>query len=280
MLKTKRDLDIVVLSDLHLGTYGCHAKEILNYLQSINPKEIILNGDIVDIWQFKKRYFPKEHLMVINHLLQVAAHNTKITYITGNHDELIRKVSGLSLGNIELANKKVLDLPKQKILVFHGDVFDVTMQYSKWLTKIGGISYEWLVLLNRVVNKILLFMNKERMSLSKRVKSSVKKAIAYINDFEELCAKTAFEAGFDAVICGHIHEPAIRNKTIKGKKIKYLNSGDWIENLTALEYKNEKWSVFDYFQHFAAEKQQGLESKVFYSNKRLFNDLLEEIQLA
>ncbi|CAI8263441.1 MAG: UDP-2,3-diacylglucosamine hydrolase [Bacteroidetes bacterium MED-G17] len=280
MSKEKRTLDIVVLSDLHLGTYGCHAKEILNYLQSINPKKLILNGDIVDIWQFKKRYFPKEHLMVINHLLKLAEQGTEITYVTGNHDELIRKVSGLKLDKIEIVNKKELVLTNHRALIFHGDIFDVTMQYSKWLTKIGGTSYEWLVLLNRMVNKILVSLNKDRISLSKKIKSSVKKAVSYINDFEELCAKTALEKGFDTVICGHIHEPTIRELTINDKKITYLNSGDWIENLTSLEYSDNKWSIYSYFNQWAITEEQKVVSKIAHSHKKLFDELLEEFQIG
>ena len=127
----KRPIDVVVISDVHLGTYGCHAKELLKYLKSINPKIIILNGDIIDIWQFSKRYWPKSHMKVIKYIIGWISQGKEIYYITGNHDEMLRKFVGFKLGSFVIKNKIVLELDGKKAWFFHGDVFDVTMQHSK-----------------------------------------------------------------------------------------------------------------------------------------------------
>ena len=149
-----RAVDVIVISDVHLGTYGCQAKELLRYLKSIDPEVIVLNGDIIDIWQFNKRYWPKSHMKVIKYILKWIVAGKEIHYITGNHDEMLRKFKGFEIGNFKISNKVILKLDKEEAWFFHGDVFDVTMQYSKWLTRIGGFGYEFLILLNRFINFI------------------------------------------------------------------------------------------------------------------------------
>jgi UDP-2,3-diacylglucosamine pyrophosphatase LpxH len=237
---------LVVLSDIHLGTYGCHAVELIKYLKSIKTQHLVLNGDIVDMWQFSKRYWPKTHTQVIRHITGLLTRNTRVTYLTGNHDEYLRKFSGLKLGSLHLADKKVLTLNGRRAWIFHGDVFDVTMRYSKWLARLGANGYDTLILLNTFINFLLRLFGQEKISLSKKVKESVKKAVSFVQDFEKTAADIAIENQFDFVICGHIHQPQIREvKTIKGS-VTYLNSGDWIENLTALEYNNGQWSIYRY----------------------------------
>ncbi|MDT0554803.1 UDP-2,3-diacylglucosamine diphosphatase [Patiriisocius hiemis] len=242
----KRKVDIVVLSDIHLGTYGCHAKEVLHYLNGIKPKKLILNGDIIDMWQFRKRYFPKSHLQVIKKIIALATKGTRVYYITGNHDEKLRKFSDTKMGNIQILDKLILNLDGKKAWFFHGDVFDASIQHTKWIAKLGGWGYDILILLNRMINTILAKFGKEKYSLSKKIKNSVKGAIKFISDFENTATELAIENGFDYVVCGHIHQPTIREvKNAKGKCL-YLNSGDWIENLTALEYRNEQWKLYSY----------------------------------
>ena len=129
----KHEPDIVVISDVHLGTYGCHAKELLQYLKSIKPKTLIINGDFIDIWQFRKRYFPKEHMQVIQRILKMAAKGTKVYYITGNHDDVLRRYSDFSTGNIHLRDKLVLQLKGQRVWIFHGDIFDLSVRYSPFI---------------------------------------------------------------------------------------------------------------------------------------------------
>ncbi len=244
---SRRKVELVVLSDIHLGTYGCHAKELCQYLKSIEPEILVLNGDIIDIWQFSKRYWPKEHMKVVKHILNKAAHGTKVYYLTGNHDETLRKFEGLEMGNIQILNKLELELGGKKTLFFHGDVFDVTMQYSKWLAKLGAISYDALILLNVFVNKVSKMFGGKRFSLSKTIKDNVKSAVKFINDFEQSAIILAQEKGFDNVVCGHIHQP--QNKLIEngtGNTVRYLNSGDWIENLTSLEFHEGEWNVCNF----------------------------------
>ncbi len=245
-MNIKRKVEIAVISDVHLGTYGCHAKQLLTYLNSISPKKLILNGDIIDIWQFSKRYFPKSHLRVIKKIMDFAAEGVEVIYITGNHDEMLRKFSGTSIGNISIVDKKILDLDGKKAWFFHGDVFDASIQNAKWLAKLGGYGYDLLILINRLVNWCLVKLGKEKFSLSKKIKNGVKQAMKYISDFENVATDLAIENGYDYVICGHIHQPKMILKKNKHGETTYLNSGDWIENFTALEYQFKRWKIYNY----------------------------------
>lgn len=242
----KRELDIVIISDVHLGTYGCHAKELLNYLKSIKVHTLILNGDFIDMWQFSKRYFPKEHLEVIQRILKMAARGVKVYYITGNHDDALRRFSDFSSGNIHLRDKLLLKLKDKTYWIFHGDVFDVFIKYSPFIARLGGKGYDLLILINRLVNKIRMSFGMSRMSFAQKIKYGVKEAVKFISDFEETAIKLAAEDDYDYVVCGHIHRPTMRKVEVDGKEVNYLNSGDWVESLTALEYKWGKWSLYEY----------------------------------
>jgi UDP-2,3-diacylglucosamine pyrophosphatase LpxH len=248
-----RKLQVSIISDVHLGTYGCHASELIQYLKSINPEILVLNGDIIDGWAFSKRYFPAVHMQVIKEITSLISKGTKVYYITGNHDEMLRRYSGFELGNFHLDDKLVLDIDGKKAWIFHGDVFDAsTKGAAKWLAKLGGKGYDILILLNSFINFILKVLGKEKMSFSKKVKSSVKKAVAWIGDFELCAAELGAEKGYDFVICGHIHQPQDRVIETQFGKIRYLNSGDWIENLTALEYNDGVWNIHQYAEAKAA----------------------------
>jgi UDP-2,3-diacylglucosamine pyrophosphatase LpxH len=246
MRKEKRKVELVVISDVHLGTYGSRAEELTNYLNSIQPKTLVLNGDFIDIWQFSKHYFPTSNMQVIKTITSMLSNGTSIYYITGNHDEMLRKFNGFSLGEFHIVNKLVLNLDSGKAWLFHGDVFDTAMKHSKWIAKLGGKGYDLLIALNTVVNWFSEKLGRGRVSLSKKVKDSVKGVLKYVNNFEETAAEIAFENGYDFVVCGHIHQPAIKEMKVKDGKVTYLNSGDWIENLTALEYSNSSWSLVKY----------------------------------
>lgn len=281
MKNGKRKVDMVVLSDVHLGTYGCHAKELLQYLKSIKAKTIILNGDFIDVWQFSKHYWPKSHMKVVKYLMGQVSKGVKVYYITGNHDELLRKFQGFGLGSFKIVNKLLLPLQNgEQAWIFHGDVFDVTMQHSKWLCKLGAIGYDTLILLNGLFNFVSeQILKKGKISLSQKIKKSVKKAISYINDFEQTAAEIGISNGYDYVVCGHIHQPQIR--TIKNSKgsITYLNSGDWIENLTALEYTGTGWTLYQYNKaEFAATETEATEEEELDSQK-LFQNLLSEFNV-
>jgi UDP-2,3-diacylglucosamine pyrophosphatase LpxH len=245
-LKIKRKLEIAVVSDVHLGTYGCHAKHLLTYLNSIEPKKLILNGDIIDIWQFSKRYFPKSHLKVIKKIMTMASNGVEVIYITGNHDDMLRKFSNTTIGNISIVDKAVIELHGKKAWFFHGDVFDMSIQNAKWLAKLGGYGYDLLTLLNRLVNWYLEKRGKEKYSISKSVKNGVKGALKYITDFEKVAAELAIKNGYDYVVCGHIHQPKMEIIENKYGKTTYLNSGDWVESFTALEYQFKRWKIYNF----------------------------------
>lgn len=284
MKKTKkRKLELVVISDVHLGTYGCRAKELLNYLKTIQPKTLILNGDIIDIWQFNKRYFPKSHMNVIKHLTSLLSKETKVYYITGNHDEMLRKFKGFQLGNFKILNKLVLNLDGKKGWFFHGDVFDITMKNSKWLAKLGGKGYDLLIVINTFINWCSKLLGYGKLSLSKKIKNSVKGAVKFIDDFEVTAANIAIDNDYDYVVCGHIHQPEIKSiKNQKGETL-YLNSGDWIENLTALEYNNKEWTIYKYSEDKVAKNLELIKKdkskKKNNENNVLFNELLKEFDI-
>ncbi|NER13410.1 UDP-2,3-diacylglucosamine diphosphatase [Leptobacterium flavescens] len=271
----KRKIETVVISDVHLGTYGCHADELLSYLSSINPKKLILNGDIIDIWQFRKRYFPKSHLRVIKKIIDLSTKGTEVFYITGNHDEMLRKFSDITMGNIHVLDKLVLEMDGKKAWFFHGDVFDASVHHTKWIAKLGGWGYDFLILLNRLINWWLVKLGREKYSLSKKIKNSVKKAVKYINDFEKVAADLAIENGYKYVVCGHIHQPEMVRKVNKNGTCLYLNSGDWVENLTSLEYHNKRWELY----HYSEDKLSP-----FYSDEDLkvmdYKELLAAITIT
>ena len=242
----KREVEIVVISDVHLGTYGCHAKELLKYLKSIKPKTVILNGDIIDIWQFSKRYWPETHMKIIRKLMKFVVEGVPVYYLTGNHDEMLRKFADMHMGAFHLQNKLVLELDGKKAWFFHGDIFDVTMQHSKWLAKLGAIGYDSLILINSFVNWCLTAVGRQKMSFSQKIKSKFKDAVKFINSFEQTAADLAIENGYDYVVCGHIHQSEIRTILSENGNVTYLNSGDWVESLTALEYSEKQWKIFKY----------------------------------
>lgn len=274
----KRPVQLSIISDVHLGTFGCHAGELLQYLRSIRPKTLILNGDIIDIWQFRKSYFPENHMMVIRQIINMIANGTRVIYITGNHDELLRKFVKFRIGTFELVNKIILELDGQKAWIFHGDVFDVTMQYSKWLAKLGSSGYDLLILLNSFVNFFLVRFGRDKISFSKKIKNSVKSAVSFISKFEETAAGIAISKNYHYVVCGHIHQPEIKQVKNHEGEVIYLNSGDWVENLTALEYDNNAWSLYyyekdDFVKAFNKAEEMIREMKNPETLDQLFRDL-------
>jgi len=243
----RRSVDVVVLSDVHLGTYGCRAKELLIYLKSISPSILILNGDIIDAWQLSKHYFPASHMAVIREILYLMSKGTRVFYITGNHDEVLRRYADIEVGNFTLTDKLVLEIDNKMTWIFHGDVFDNTTKGSaKTLAKLGSSGYALLILMNRFTNSLLQLFGRERVSFSRTIMESVNKAVKKINDFENTAAEIAINKKYDYVICGHIHQPQVKEVCTKDGSVTYLNSGDWIEHLTALEYCYSKWTIYHF----------------------------------
>ena len=272
-----RKIKIVVISDTHLGTIGSRAEELHRYLKSINPEKIILNGDIIDIWQFSKRHWNKYHTKVIKQLLKFISNGTDVHYVVGNHDESFRRFLNLELDGFKITNKLKLDIDGKKAWFFHGDVFDVTMQHSRWITRLGGFSYDALIFLNSSVNRILGVLGRDKLSFSKTIKNKVKAAVAYINKFEDTVGEIAIRNGYDYVVCGHIHQPCIKKIKNKNGAVEYLNSGDWIENLTALEYHDKTWKIFEYDS--SSLKNQELEEEAYKDAKELFSELVSDFNL-
>ena len=200
---------------------------------------------------------------------------TKVHYIAGNHDETLRRFLNFELEGFKITNKLSLDLDGKKTWFFHGDVFDVTMQHSRWLTRLGGFGYDLLILINATVNKILTLFGQEKLSFSKTIKNKVKAAVSFINKFETTVTDIALRNHFDYVVCGHIHQPCIKTFETKDGSITYLNSGDWIENMTALEYHDKKWTLFQYNPAFFKDKK--FDDQVYKDPKALFSDLVAEI---
>lgn len=222
----------IIVSDLHLGTKDSKAEEFIEFLETHPTELLILNGDIVDGWALNRgTKWKKQHTKVISKLLQLS-NKTRIIWIRGNHDEFIQEFIGTHLGAIEIREDYKLDINNtmESYYIFHGDVIDVFITKYKWLSKIGSIGYDFALWLNRVYNVYRKWRKLPYISISQKIKNSVKVATNYVNDFETTALSMATKKGCDGVICGHIHQPA--DRMINGKR--YLNSGDWVENMSAI----------------------------------------------
>ena len=274
----KRNLDILVISDLHLGTYGSEADEVLAYLDSINADKIVINGDFVDIMLFNKRFWPSSHMKVIKYFLDLISQGKEIYYVTGNHDELMRKFLNFKIQNFKIVNQIVLDTAKGKVWIFHGDVFDFSIQ-TQWLTKLAGFLYDYMIIFNSWINKkIMRPLGRKRLNFSKTIKSNVKTAVQYFANFEMKAAEVAQKNGYKYVVCGHIHTPKIESFNINGEEVIYMNSGDWLESLSSLEYADNKWSIYMH-KRTEQEYKGDNDSRIEMTNKELYNDLIAEFKI-
>jgi len=235
-LHTNHDKTIKVrsvwISDIHLGFRGCSADYLLDFLRHVECDYLYLVGDIIDIWEMKKRLFwPQEHNNVIRTLLGKAKHDSKVIYIPGNHDELLRDFNGTMFGNVEIKNEAIhTTTDGKRLLIIHGDQFDSVVQCSPLLSKIGSRLYDYLLRANRWVNYIRRKLGFTYWSLAAFLKHKVKNAVQYIGNFEQAIAYEASKKGVDGVVCGHIHRAEITQL----HDIDYFNCGDWVESCTAL----------------------------------------------
>ena len=274
----KRNLDILVISDLHLGTYGSEADEVLAYLDTINADKIVINGDFVDIMIFNKRFWPSSHMKVIKYFLDLISQGKEIYYVTGNHDELMRKFLNFKIQNFKIVNQIVLDTAKGKVWIFHGDVFDFSIQ-TQWLTKLAGFLYDYMIIFNSWINKkIMRPLGRKRLNFSKTIKSNVKTAVQYFANFEMKAAEVAQKNGYKYVVCGHIHTPKIESFNINGEEVIYMNSGDWLESLSSLEYADNKWSIYMH-KRTEQEYKGDNDSRIEMTNKELYKDLIAEFKI-
>jgi UDP-2,3-diacylglucosamine pyrophosphatase LpxH len=222
----------IIVSDLHLGTKDSKAEEFIEFLDKHPTDLLILNGDIIDGWALNRgTKWKKQHTKVISKLLKLS-NKTRIIWIRGNHDEFIQEFIGTHLGAIEIREDYKLDIDNtmESYYIFHGDVIDVFITKYKWLSKIGAVGYDFALWLNRVYNTYRKWRKLPYISISQKIKNKVKVATNYVNDFEVTALSMATKKGCNGVICGHIHQPA--DRMINGKR--YLNSGDWIENMSAI----------------------------------------------
>ena len=274
----KRNLDILVISDLHLGTYGSEADEVLAYLDTINANKIVINGDFVDIMLFNKRFWPSSHMKVIKYFLDLISQGKEIYYVTGNHDELMRKFLNFKIQNFKIVNQIVLNTAKGKVWIFHGDVFDFSIQ-TQWLTKLAGFLYDYMIIFNSWINKkIMRPLGRKRLNFSKTIKSNVKTAVQYFANFEMKAAEVAQKNGYKYVVCGHIHTPKIESFNINGEEVIYMNSGDWLESLSSLEYAENKWSIYMH-KRTEQEYKGDNDSRIEMTNKELYKDLIAEFKI-
>jgi UDP-2,3-diacylglucosamine pyrophosphatase LpxH len=222
----------IVVSDLHLGTKDSKAEEFIEFLEKHPTDLLILNGDIIDGWALNRgAKWKKQHTKVISKLLKLS-NKTQIVWIRGNHDEFLQEFMGNHFGGIEIREDYVLDICNtvESYYIFHGDVIDIFITKYKWLSKIGAVGYDFALWLNRWYNKYRVWRKLPYQSISQKIKSGVKAATNYVNDFEVTALSMASKKGCHGVMCGHIHQP--EDRMINGKR--YLNSGDWVENMTAI----------------------------------------------
>jgi UDP-2,3-diacylglucosamine pyrophosphatase LpxH len=220
------------MSDIHLGTSGCQAERLLEFLQATQSETLYLVGDIIDGWQLKRRWFwDQSHNNVVQTVLKKARNGTEVIFVPGNHDESIRQFIDLDFGGIKIRDELVhVTAQGKRMLVLHGDRFDGVIACAKWLAYVGDSLYSVILKFNQVFNNWRARAGLPYWSLSQYLKLKVKNAVNYISSFENALAAEARKKGFDGVICGHIHKPEIRD--IDG--ITYCNDGDWVESLSAL----------------------------------------------
>ncbi len=220
------------ISDSHLGTAGCQARYLLDFLKYNESDTLYLVGDIIDGWQLRKGwYWPQSHNDVVQKLLRKARKGTRVIYVPGNHDSMARQFMGLAFGDIEVADEVVhVTADGRRFLVTHGDLFDGVMQHARWLAYLGDTGYTLILALNRWFNGLRTRMGYPYWSLSQYIKHKVKNAVSFITAFEKVMIDEARRRQCDGVICGHIHKAEIR--TLDG--LVYCNDGDWVESLTAL----------------------------------------------
>lgn len=232
-LSSKLTFRTVILSDLHLGTRDAQARALLDILRGIRCDKLILNGDIIDLWSLqRKNHWAPAHTAVIRRILKMAEKDgTQVVYLRGNHDDFIGRLLPLAIGRMELAEEHVhIGADGRRYLCIHGDAFDTITAKMRWLAILGDISYQFLLGLNRFYNVWRRWRGKEYFSLSQAIKGKVKSAVSFISSFETHLRTLAVRRGCEGVICGHIHKAEDR---MIGE-VRYLNSGDWVESLTAL----------------------------------------------
>ncbi|MBA4040951.1 MAG: UDP-2,3-diacylglucosamine hydrolase [Sphingobium sp.] len=248
---TRRRYRTIWISDIHLGTRGCNADMLIDFLDHVDSETMYLVGDIIDGWRLKKKfYWPAAHNDIVWRLLKRAKRGTRMIYIPGNHDEIFRQFSGLDFGGVAIRRKAIHETADgRRLLVLHGDEFDAITLAHKWLAHVGDFAYNTLMAANVWVNTVRRAFNMPYWSLSKHAKAKVKNAVEFISNYEEVVAQAAEARGVDGVICGHIHTAEMRR--IGG--VDYYNDGDWVEGCTALvEHFDGRMEILHWADEMAA----------------------------
>lgn len=246
-------LRTVWISDLHLGTPGCQAGPLLDFLREVECETLYLVGDIIDGWQLRRQWFwPQQHNDVVQKLLRKVRKGTRVVFVPGNHDEFARRYLGHSFGGIEVLGEAIHTMADgRRLWVTHGDHFDGVIQCAKWLAYLGDWAYTRALELNHWLNSARARLGLPYWSLSRYLKLKVKRAVAYVDDFEAAVAREARARGLDGVVCGHIHHAELRE--IEG--VLYANDGDWVESLTALaEYPDGRLEILDWSARLAERR--------------------------
>ncbi|WP_423126378.1 UDP-2,3-diacylglucosamine diphosphatase [Gaoshiqia sp. Z1-71] len=276
-MKTRQP-EIAVISDLHLATRASKAKKVLKYLKSINPGMLVLNGDIIDSWRFSRKYFPKSHLKVIRQFIRMLEKGVHVIYITGNHDEFLRKFNQTQMGNLKIVNQLILEIDGKKTWIFHGDIFDHIIHRAKWLAKFGAAIYGLLSVVNHGLNQLLSPFGLKEFILYKSIKDKLVKDRFQVSPFERVVSKTASAQGYKTVICGHTHQPRDKQIINEHGAVHYLNCGDWVEHFTAAEYQNGKWNLFQYKDDHDDEIMT--DEPDIPNEKQLYQSLFRELAMA
>ena len=244
------------ISDLHLGTPGCNAELLVDFLKSVECETLYLVGDVIDTWRLRRGwYWPPRHNDVVRRILKMAKHGTHVVYVPGNHDEGLRDYVGLAFGDVSVASEAIHETADgRRLLVLHGDQFDNVVLYAKWLAFLGDSAYELLLKSNSLVNFVRRRFGLPYWSLAAHMKRRVKNAVQFISRFEEVVAHAAAERQVDGVVCGHIHSAEIR----EFGPVTYYNDGDWVESCTALiEQADGTMQIIDWAERRRLEKARG-----------------------
>ena len=250
----RRKFRTIWISDVHLGTKGCNADLLIDFLDNTDSETMYLVGDMIDGWRLKKKfYWPSSHNDIVWRLLKRAKRGTRIVYIPGNHDEMFRQFTGLSFGGIEIRRAAFHDTADgRRLMVLHGDEFDAVMLSHRWLAFVGDWAYVSVMKLNHAVNSVRAMLGMPYWSLSKAAKHKVKNAVEFISKYEEIVARAAGDRGVDGVVCGHIHTAEFRTFDHGGRDIEYWNDGDWVEGCNALvEHEDGRMEILHWPEEMA-----------------------------
>lgn len=280
MQEPVRRPEISVISDVHLATMASKARQLLKYLKSIQPRMLVLNGDIIDSWRFSRNYFPKAHLKVIRQLVKMIEKGVEVVYITGNHDDVFRRFNNTRLGNFSIVNQLEIKVNGRNVWIFHGDVFDHIIHHSPRLAKFGAAAYGFLTVINQLINAIIRFFGGKDLIIYKSMKDRILKEKKVLSNFELAIANAALHKNAELVICGHTHIPADKVITTEKGSVRYINCGDWVEHFSAAEYTENEWTLRFFPEESPDETEQPDDDLFIPDKSQLYRSILEEMKVA